>query len=176
VVIQENERLKAQVAITRDALEEATETIENMYGHDIPQTLKYRDTLNSVDIDYHNPSDIAKLEAREMEIEQLKSDNMNFDMNLSHMTDKVDEQAERIEKQQKDNEMLLNNISRLGRKLDALVSDKDLQTERIRRMGEALRESQSYFVRYRKVYGSIGAEAIAEKIDDLLGGVGDEKA
>jgi len=53
---------KTQVAAMREALEEATETIENMYGHDIPQTVKYRDILNSANTcDYHNPSDIDEI-------------------------------------------------------------------------------------------------------------------
>lgn len=43
---QENEQLQAQAARMWEALEEATETIENIYERDTPQTEKYRDILN----------------------------------------------------------------------------------------------------------------------------------
>lgn len=63
---QENEQLRAQVAAMREALEEATETIENIYERDTPQTEKYRDILNVGTTDYHNPADVEALrKARE---------------------------------------------------------------------------------------------------------------
>lgn len=65
--LKENEQLQAQVARMWEALEEATETIENIYEKDTPQTEKYRDMLNSsTQIEYHNPADVAALkQARE---------------------------------------------------------------------------------------------------------------
>ncbi len=69
-LIIENERLQAQAARMREALEEATETIENIYEKDTPQTEKYREILNNDDAPaavYHNPADVAALaKAREV--------------------------------------------------------------------------------------------------------------
>ena len=45
---------------TEDALEEATETIENIYGHDTKQTERYRDIINDA-VNYHNPADVKVL-------------------------------------------------------------------------------------------------------------------
>jgi chromosome segregation ATPase len=60
------DKLRAQVARMREALEEATETIENIYEKDTPQTEKYRDILNVGTTEYHNPADVVALrKARE---------------------------------------------------------------------------------------------------------------
>lgn len=65
---QENKQLQAQAAGMREALEEATETIENIYEKDTPQTEKYRDILNVGTTEYHNPADVALLQSQERTI------------------------------------------------------------------------------------------------------------
>jgi RNA polymerase-binding transcription factor DksA len=87
---QENEQLQAQVAQMREALEEATETIENIYEKDTPQTEKYRDMLNSsTQIEYHNPADVATLaKAREaLEYANARRPNIGYFANCGKCKD-----------------------------------------------------------------------------------------
>jgi seryl-tRNA synthetase len=69
---QENERLQVQNGAMREALEEATETIENIYEKDTPQTEKYRDILNVGTTEYHNPADVAEIEKLQAQLESLR--------------------------------------------------------------------------------------------------------
>lgn len=55
------QRLQAQNRAMREALEEAAETIENMYGTETKQTEQYRGLVESVPTSYHNSVDVETL-------------------------------------------------------------------------------------------------------------------
>jgi regulator of replication initiation timing len=147
-LIEANEKLKAQTAAIREAMEEATETIENMYGHDIPQTVKYRDVLNSVNTcDYHNPSDIAEIERIKGEIEDLEED--------------IDE-AERE---------LFEKIGRMEETLNKIADPIAYLRKDAEANGYTLDGANAILlIKDPNYYREIAKKAI----DDLLGGVGDD--
>ena len=52
----------------------------------------------------------------------------------------------------------------------ALTADKDEQAGRLMQYDTVLKQASEHLMKYRRVYGSIGTEAIAESINALLGG------